>query len=118
MFSIISKVLIVLKIIITSPLLIAWTNFNSQPVTTPQAAAELGAKVAHSLYSEIFDFEETPVVQVENNDEEWRVFFTSLPTEPIDLGNGFQRCVVRLGGGPEIGIRKADGKIIRYELLK
>jgi len=93
-------------------------NLTSTPVTTQQQAILVGTKAAHTIYSGIVDFNRLSFTKIEDMGDEWYVWFTEPPIAPTTEENGFIKCTARLGGGPEIRINKATGKIIEWRLTK
>ncbi len=96
----------------------AYNAFRSRSVSTPGEAQRLGELVAHKMYSEVVDFNRLSVTHVEDSGTEWEVWFSEPPIPPVDMGNGFVHCTFYLGGGPQICINKATGKITSWGLYK
>lgn len=97
---------------------IGFMNLTSTPVTTRQQAILIGTKAAHAIYSSIVDFDQLSVAKVKDEGDNWCVWFTKPPIPPVVEENGFIKCTAHLGGGPEIYIDKATGKIVGWKLFK
>lgn len=117
--------------LVLAPLVVSRANLNSHPITTHQEAAELGSNVARAVYSDVFDFEKHSNVEVFDFDNfpdtgdfeyckkgELVVFFDCPPIETVSSDPNFVTTTVSLGGGPQINIRKADGKITHCRYFK
>lgn len=86
------------------------TFFFPTPVETEEQALDLGERLAHSLYTYIpFD---NYIPQVCSNDDEWLVYYC------LKGPDGLINHHILGGGGPEIHIRKKDGKLLNIFLQK
>lgn len=105
-----------------SPMGTLWVDtynaFRSHSVSTAREAQRLGEYAAHKLYDGHFDFNSFPVVRVDDNGNEWHIWFSHAPIPPVDMGNGLVHCTFYLSGGPEIHIDKATGRITSWGLYK
>ena len=94
-------------------LLLLWipkyNNFDARPLHTLSQAEIVGEQISRKIFKSEFD-------SISNN---YIISFVHPKVPSQDLGNGLIRSTAIMGGGgPEIHLDKATGKIVSWGLQK